>query len=249
MANKGFYLRDTYLSRTAKLTDEELGRLMRACMVYHATGEETELEGRESIAFDFIREDIDEQTAAYDAKCETNRRNRMGTNYDDGQRPSTTVNDREEDPTAVPKVKVKVKVKEKVSTNEGDGIRACAREDAADAEAYRIQAEHNEILEAAVNAGFPKNTMVRAQLIDLYAQHGKQKMITAITDCAEHSASSVAYLKAVLTGKPKKSAPAKTVIAQQYSQRDYSGIDEQKEFEETIARLERMQKAKVGEGA
>lgn len=224
MANKGFYLMDAYLSRTSRLTDEELGRLFRACMIYHATGEVTELEGRESVAFDFIREDIDAQAEAYAAKCETNRRNRMSAISDDGQRSSTTVNDRQPEPTAVHKVKVKVKEKENVKVNE----KASAEYDqVADSEAFRLQAEQNQILQAAEHAGFPANDIVRANLLDAYAEHGLEKTIRAIEECATHSASSIAYLKAVLSGKPKaQPKPTRTVEAQQYSQRDYSGQEE-----------------------
>lgn len=101
------------------------------------------------------------------------------------------------------------------------------REDAADAEAFRIQAEQNQILDAAEHAGFPANDIVRANLLDAYAEHGLEKTIRAIEECATHSASSIAYLKAVLSGKPRnKQKPTKTVIAQQYSQRDYSGQEE-----------------------
>lgn len=99
MANKGFFCLDGYLKRTAKLSDQELGRLFRACMVYHATGEVTELAGRESVAFDFIREDIDAANEAYEAKCETNRRNRIGSVDNDRQRPSTTVDEAQPEPT------------------------------------------------------------------------------------------------------------------------------------------------------
>ena len=99
MANKGFFCLDGYLKRTAKLSDQELGRLFRACMVYHATGEVTELAGRESVAFDFIREDIDAANEAYEAKCETNRRNRTGTTDNDRQRPSTTDDEAQPEPT------------------------------------------------------------------------------------------------------------------------------------------------------
>lgn len=100
------------------------------------------------------------------------------------------------------------------------------REDAADAEDFRIQEEHDQILNAAENAGFPRNNTVRAKLIDAYAQHGKEKVLLAIDECATHSAASIAYLQAVLNGKPRgKGQPAKTVTAQQYSQRDYSGYE------------------------
>lgn len=222
MANKGFYLMDAYLSRTSRLTDEELGRLLRACMIYHATGEITELEGRESVAFDFIREDIDAQAEAYAAKCETNRRNRMSAISDDGQRSSTVVNDHQPEPTAVHKVKVKEKVNVKVNEKA-----AAEYDQAADAEAFRLQAEHNQILQAAEHAGFPANDIVRANLLDAYAEHGLEKTIRAIEECATHSASSIAYMKAVLSGKPKaQPKPTRTVEAQQYSQRDYGGQEE-----------------------
>lgn len=118
MANRGFFCLDGYLNRTAKLTDEELGRLFRACMVYHATGEVTDLEGRESVAFDFIREDIDAANEAYAAKCETNRRNRIGTNGIETAQPMTIVDERPrpittDDETAQYKIKSKDKYKNK----------------------------------------------------------------------------------------------------------------------------------------
>ena len=95
MANTGFVCHDDYLNKTAKLTDEEVGRLFRACMKYHATGELVTLDGRESVAFDFIKEDIDRAERAYKDKCEQNRRNRNARHVDDGQQPSTNVNERE----------------------------------------------------------------------------------------------------------------------------------------------------------
>jgi DnaD/phage-associated family protein len=57
-------------------------------MMYSETGERQELAGRESIAFDFIADDIDRAKDKYDARCEQNRENR-------NQRSSTTVNDRQ----------------------------------------------------------------------------------------------------------------------------------------------------------
>ena len=83
----GFIFQDEYLERLAKLSDQEVGRLVRALANYHATGEQQELAGRESVAFDFIKVDIDRIESKYSAKCETNRNNR--------QRSSTTVNDRQ----------------------------------------------------------------------------------------------------------------------------------------------------------
>lgn len=94
--NSGFICFDGYLERTSKLSDQELGRLMRALMNYHANGTEPTLKGREQIAFDFIREDIDRTDRKYAEKCEQNRRNRTGKkNNDDRQRSTTDDNDRQ----------------------------------------------------------------------------------------------------------------------------------------------------------
>lgn len=92
MSMTGFICHDDYLSKTAKLTDEEVGRLFRALMEYHMTGEEKTLEGRESIAFDFIREDIDRTEESYKAKCEKNRNNRLSAIDNERQRSSTVDN-------------------------------------------------------------------------------------------------------------------------------------------------------------
>ena len=92
----GFVFQDKYLERLAKLSDQEVGRLVRALAKYHASGEEQELTGRECGYYDFIKGDIDEIEDRYAAKCETNRNNRQrpSTTDNDRQRPSTTDNDR-----------------------------------------------------------------------------------------------------------------------------------------------------------
>ena len=65
----------SYRRKCEKLSDQELGRLFRALMTFSETGEEAQLAGRESIAFDFIADDIRRSREAYDARCETNRKN------------------------------------------------------------------------------------------------------------------------------------------------------------------------------
>ena len=98
MPMTGFFCQDEYLAKTAKLTDEEVGRLFRALIDYHANGVLAELDGRESIAFDFIKEDIDKAEEAYAKKCEQASKNRRkalsndATDVDGGQRTLTDVN-------------------------------------------------------------------------------------------------------------------------------------------------------------
>ena len=112
----------SYRNKTAKLSDQELGRLVRALSRYGETGEREELAGRESIAFDFIADDIDRGKAAYAAKCDQNRHNRQqstqeygrsATTDNDRPRSSTTDDDRPRPSTTVHKTKYKDKDKEK----------------------------------------------------------------------------------------------------------------------------------------
>lgn len=94
----GFICRDEYLDKLAKLSDIEVGRLFRALMKYHRDGETQELKGREDIAFDFIREDIDRADEKYQDKCDQNRANRANWR----QRPSTDNNNRQRTATNAP---------------------------------------------------------------------------------------------------------------------------------------------------
>ena len=69
MAIEYFCFYHNYAKKCEKLSDQELGRLVRALLKYSETGEATELVGRESIAFDFIADDIDRAKQSYEEKC------------------------------------------------------------------------------------------------------------------------------------------------------------------------------------
>jgi len=86
-----FYHR--YIKKCEKLTDQELGRLVRALTQFSITGERQELAGRESIAFDFVADDIERAAESYKAKCRTNKAN-IEKRYQDQPENSTTVYDR-----------------------------------------------------------------------------------------------------------------------------------------------------------
>lgn len=65
----------SYLKKCEKLSDQEVGRLFRSLLLYSETGETPELSGRESIAFDFIADDIDRAKKNYEEKCKKNAEN------------------------------------------------------------------------------------------------------------------------------------------------------------------------------
>lgn len=93
-----------------------------------------------------------------------------------------------------------------------------AREDAID-----INDDHNRLLDEAEKAGFNRTDAVRERLIALYADYGMEKMLEALNSCVRYNVITIAYLEGVLKGGPKKPKASKRVVAQEYSQRDYQG--------------------------
>ena len=95
-----------------------------------------------------------------------------------------------------------------------------------DATAAGIQHDHDRVITAAEDAGFKMSNTVRARLIALYAEHGLEKMLAGFNECATHGAPTLAYLEAVLKGAGKKKPQMKVLPAQDFPQRDYSGVQD-----------------------
>lgn len=75
MSMEYFCCYHSYRRKVAKLSDQEVGRLFRALLEYSETGEAPELTGRESVAFDFIADDIDRSKENYSNMCAANSKN------------------------------------------------------------------------------------------------------------------------------------------------------------------------------
>ena len=76
MAIEYFQAYHSYLPSLSKLSDEQFGRVFRACLQYSTDGTIPEhLEFAEDVAFSFIREQIDRDKQKYMKKCEKNREN------------------------------------------------------------------------------------------------------------------------------------------------------------------------------
>lgn len=92
-----------YDKKTKNLSDQELGRLVRALNRFSQSGEPEQLEGRESIAYDFIVDDIEKAKIRYKEKCQNNRANRNGrkrTSTDDNECEQPLTNDNERQRTS-----------------------------------------------------------------------------------------------------------------------------------------------------
>ena len=75
MAREYFCAYHSYIKQCKGLSDGELGRLFRALLEYSASGKVPELNGRESVAFDFMSANIDRDAESYNDTCNRNREN------------------------------------------------------------------------------------------------------------------------------------------------------------------------------
>ena len=65
-------------------------------------------------------------------------------------------------------------------------------------EMQRITEDHNDILNAAESAGFPKNQATFDKIIDLYSDYGKEAVLNGISACVDQGNTKISYLKAIL---------------------------------------------------
>lgn len=205
------------------LEDDEVGRLFLAMLNYAATGQEPgDFMGNESFLWAVAKRDIDTMWE----KDEKLRQNGMK-----GGRPKTKGNQTEPNTTfgfeSEPNESLKEIKRKEIKRNENKSSFLD------DDDAHRIQQEHNTVIDAAERAGFASSEYVRDRLIALYADNGLEKVLSGIASCVEHGAPNLAYLQAVLTGKPKAKG-GKRVEAQNYEQRDYTEV--QKEIDRDMER-------------
>lgn len=212
MAMTGFICQDEYLAKCAKLSDQEVGRLFRALMQYHATGIEPELAGRESIAFDFIKEDIDKAEKAYAAKCEKNRNNRLLSN--DYERKRTITNDNERAQN--------INKKEDIKENPLKGVK----------EKTLTRFSPPTVEEVAAYCLERGNKVDAQRFVDFYASKGWRVGNQPMKD----------WKACVRTWERQdgSSRPAKVVSAQQYQQRQYTESELDSVTAEMIAEAKRM---------
>lgn len=182
MAIEYFCCYHSYARKLAKLSDQEVGRLFRALLKYSETGETQELTGRESVAFDFIADDIDRAKENYEAKCKQNRENRLSTSVNGRQRPSTSAYKN--------KNKDKNENKDKGEEKGGD---------------TRARGE-NSAVAAVFTAYFDKidNTMtdgIRDSLMMFIGTMGSECCIRAIDAAVEANKKSWNYVRRVLEAK------------------------------------------------
>ena len=201
---------------TQDLSDQQCGHLVRA-LVDYANGKEPEIgDGMELMAFRFLKGTIDRNARLSAVRAEAGAKGGFAKAEkqklaNDSKNWQTVANDSK-----------KVNNDNNMNSNNDSVIDSIPLLD--DATAAEIQHEHDRVLTAAEDAGFKMSNTVRARLIALYADHGLEKMLTGFNECATHGAPTIAYLEAILKGTGKKKPQMKVLPAQQYDQRNYSGV-------------------------
>lgn len=166
-----------------ELSDPEAGRLIKALIRYADGAEVDQLPGKESGAFSFLRDMVDEDRAKAAKNAATYRENGRK-----GGRPKN------QSGFEITKAVFEKPKRLQLYTDDDD--------------IARTQAEHDELFTAAERAGFPATAATMDALVDLYSQHGKQAVLDGIASCVEHSAPKLAYLRACLAPSKPKSAQA-----------------------------------------
>ena len=214
----GFVFQDKYLDRLAKLSDQEVGRLVRALATYHATGEAQELKGRECGYYDFIKCDIDEIEQAYQKKCNNMKR----------EQPSTTASNCAQLPTTADNININIKdnIKDNIKENPLKGVKEKAASiDRAFDKFWACYPRHTAKQDA--KRAFIKVSPDDALLETMLTAIQRQKQTDQWSDprYIPHPATWLNGRRWEDEASAPKQLPVKTVSAQQYTQRDYDEDD------------------------
>lgn len=204
---------------TQDLTDAQCGHLVRA-MVDYANGKEPNVgEGMELMAFRFLKGSIDRNARLSAVRAEAGAK---GGNAK-AEKQKIANDSKSWQKVANDSKNVNINNDTNIKTNIDSDNKSFLDDD----EAAGIQHEHDRVLTAAEDAGFKMSNTVRARLIALYADNGLEKMLAGFNECATHGAPTLAYLEAVLKGTGKKKPQMKVLPAQDFPQRDYSGVQDE----------------------
>lgn len=213
-----FKARNIWGAAILSLSDEEAGRLAKAIWAYTMDGEIQTIDGAGkgilAMILMTLGQDAERDGEISEKRSLAGKSGAMITNASKSRQMPTNADKCHQ---MIANADNKNKNIDKEQESESEFI--------ADAEAREIQNDHNRVLDAAEDAGFKMSNDVRASLIALYAQYGLVKVLDGLSSCSEHGVANLAYLRACMKGEPKKQKPK--VVAQDFTQRDYSDVDRQ----------------------
>lgn len=199
---------------TQDLSDEQCGRLVRA-LVNYAKGEEPELQGMELLAFRFLKGSIDRNEKLSAVRAAAGSKGGKQTQANASKNKQTQANETKAEQNTINNDN------DTNNQNDSNSKSFIDNDFAAD-----IQREHDRVFLAAEDSGFKMSNAVRERLVKLYAEYGLDKILASFMECATHGVPTIAYLEAVLKGTGKKKPAVKVLPAQNFPQRDYTGVDD-----------------------
>lgn len=207
-----FKARNIWGAAITALTDEEAGKVAKAIWAYTMDGEIKEIDGAGkgilAMILMTLGQDAERDGEISEKRSIAGRKGATNTNYGKRQQMISNAANCQQSPANADN---KNKNIEKEQESESY---------ISDADARTLQTEQNRVLDAAEDAGFKMSNDVRANLTALYADYGLSKILDGLKSCVKHGAPNLAYLEAVLKGKPR-------VISQDFGQRDYSDVPDQ----------------------
>lgn len=216
-----FKARNIWGAAITALTDEEAGRLAKAIWAFTMDGEIRELEGAGkgilAMILMTLGQDAEKDDKISEVRAIAGKKGGLNTSYGKHQQMMANGSNCQQTQANGSNCSNKNKNKNIDKEQESESEFLIAVE-----EARKIQKEQSRVLDAAEDAGFKMSNDVRAALIALYADSGLSRVLDGIKSCSEHGAANLAYLRAVLKGKPKREKVL--VPAQDFQQRDYSDL-------------------------
>lgn len=219
----GFICHDDYYDRLKRLTDEEVGHLFRQLMLYHAGREDemTDFVDSEGIAFDFIKNDIDRMEEKANTTSETNRLNGLKGGRPRKQREANETEQNRQKPTET----------------EQNPTKAYKDKDI-DKDIYIKENPLKGVKEKAPRFSPPSVDEVRAYcrernngidaeaFVAFYASKGWKVGNSPMKDWKQCV---ITWEKRDVKKPVQNPVPiqTKTVVAQQYEQRDYTGVQDE----------------------
>ena len=178
------------------LSDAEAGRLAKALWKYAATGEVENLSGGEKFAFAVcmatLEQDEEERQRVSAARSEAGK---------NGGRPKKANESKKSNcfsEKANESKKSNCPHKEIRNKNNIPPYNPPLGDDEDDDELIALSEKHNAVFDRARECGFDTNTATLNRLTDLISVHGPDSVLSALDDCVEHGAKSLAYLRKVL---------------------------------------------------
>lgn len=196
-----FKARLIWLDGIEALSDAEAGRLAKALWKYAATGEAVTSSGGEKFALATciatLRKDQEDRANLSQTRSASGKKGgRPKTEKANESKKSICFSEKANKSKKSICTHIRNKNKESSSVGFFDD----------DDEAFAIQQDHDEILDAAERVGLASNDFERDDLIGLYAEHGKPALLAALDQYGKHKGKSIAYLRAILAGGPRPAA-------------------------------------------